>query len=296
MEYNIRLLMQKVSHFVGWLAIRVAIEVDALYRFVIPTREPKYKISLLRIFACMIVLSSILFGLILLADYRGDDLLGIIGSVVCGGVAAVSVLFFAELIIILLCWVIFGLIQLPQKFFNACIGIHNETDERIPELLYLYTIDTTQKHYPRIRVQWCTVYTGTTSKGLLECFLPIEDANTVPHQNDMPDIEEVPGNHCICSFIMRLHPQDVIHSFVVYFCECREGDAFYELCSAFDVPENIRVKIATNNSSMIIRCFDVLHRVYHRNNELTLATIKTKLSEYSDEVKQIVSEYYVADE
>jgi len=90
--------------------------------------------------------------------------------------------------------------------------------------------------------------------------------------------------------MMGLHPQNPIHSFVVYFCEYIEDDAFYELCSAFDVPENIRVKIATNNSLMI-RCFDVLHRVYHHNNELTLAAIKTKLSKYSDELQEVVSDY-----
>ena len=109
---------------------------------------------------------------------------------------------------------------------------------------------------------------------------------------DAPDVEEVSGNHCICSFVMKLQPPDPIHSFVVYFCECQEDDAFYDLCSAFDVPESIRVKIATNNSSTIIRCLDALHRVYHRDKELTLTTIKTKLSEYSDELQQIISNYH----
>ena len=78
----------------------------------------------------------------------------------------------------------------------------------------------------------------------------------------------------------------------MYFCDCRKDDAFYELCSAFDIPENIRVKIATNNSSMIIRCFDALHRVYHHNKELTLPMIKAKLSEHSDELQQIISDYH----
>ena len=108
---------------------------------------------------------------------------------------------------------------------------------------------------------------------------------------DVPDVEEVPGNHCICSFVMKLHPPDPIHSFVVYFCDRREDDAFYELCSAFDIPENVRVKIAENNSSMIIRCFDALHRVYHRDKELTLVMIKAKLSEYSDELQQVISDH-----
>ena len=63
-------------------------------------------------------------------------------------------------------------------------------------------------------------------------------------------------------------------------------------CSAFELPENVRVKIAANNSSMIIRCFDALHRVYHYDKELTLAMIKTKLSEYSDELQQLISDYH----
>ena len=116
--------------------------------------------------------------------------------------------------------------------------------------------------------------------------------NHTDHAIDLPDVEEVPGSHCICSFVMKLHPPDPIHSFVVYFCDCREDDAFYEMCSAFELSENVRVKIAANNSSMIIRCFDALHRVYHCDKELTLAMIKAKLSEYSDELQQIISDYH----
>ena len=66
----------------------------------------------------------------------------------------------------------------------------------------------------------------------------------------------------------------------------------HSMCSAFDIPENLHVKIAANNSSMIIRCFDALHRVYHRDKELTLAMIKTKLNEYSDELQQLISDYH----
>ena len=160
-----------------------------------------------------------------------------------------------------------------------------------------YKIDTTQKHYPRKRQRLSVLYfTGLPSKGLLASLFLSDDHhsnNPVEEGGDIPDVEELPGNHCICSYVMRLQPQDAFYSFVVYFCECREDDAFYEVCSAFDVPESIRVKIATNSSSMIIRCFDALHWVYHRDNELTLTTVKTKLSEYSDELRQIVSDYHV---
>ena len=136
-------------------------------------------------------------------------------------------------------------------------------------------------------------FTGHPSRGLLASLLLPDDYddNRIEVGGDTPDVEELPGNHCICSYIMRLQPQDAFYSFVVYFCERREDEAFYEVCSAFDIPENIREKIATNNSSMVIRCFDALHQVYHRDNELTLTTLKTKLSEYSDELNQIVSDY-----
>ena len=158
-----------------------------------------------------------------------------------------------------------------------------------------YVIDTTQKHYPRERRRSFHIFTGHLSQGLLAgLFLPDDyDDNCTEVGGDIPDVEELPGNHCICSYLMRLQPQDEFYSFVVYFCECREDDAFYEVCSAFDIPENIREKIATNNCSMTIRCFDALHRVYHRNNELTLTVVKTKLSEYSDELRQIVSDYHM---
>ena len=170
--------------------------------------------------------------------------------------------------------------ELPQDLLLTYTGIekpHQVADKP------LYRIDTTQRHYPRKRDPR---YTYFSSKPLFS------KENKIETDKDVPDVEEVPGNHCICSFVMKLQPPDPIHSFVVYFYECREDDAFYELCSAFDVPENIRVKIATNSSSMIIRCFDALHRVYHRDNELTLDTIKAKLSEYSDELQQIISDYH----
>ena len=174
--------------------------------------------------------------------------------------------------------------ELPQEFLIRHIILQDDTNWK-PQ----YRVDTTQKHYPRIRHQnHGLIY---SSKPLFPRFNEWLHDHT-DYAIDLPDVEEVPGSHCICSFVMKLHPPDPIHSFVVYFCGCREDDAFYEMCSAFELPENVRVKIATNNSSMIIRCFDALHRVYHRDKELTLAMIKTKLSEYSDELQQIISDYH----
>ena len=175
-----------------------------------------------------------------------------------------------------------------QKFcenFTSRYVIQQNKENKQP----VYHVDTKQKHYPRKRIP---------NRGFVFC-----SKNRFPrltdwlddHKDvdiDIPDTEEEPGNHCICSFVMKLHPPDPIHSFMVYFCERREDDAFYELCSAFDVPESVRVLIATNNSSMTIRCLDALHRIYHRDSELTLAIIKTKLSEYSDDLKQIISDYH----
>ena len=174
--------------------------------------------------------------------------------------------------------------ELPQKFLIRHIILQDDKDWK-PQ----YHVDTTQKHYPRIRFPSHGPY--HTGKPLFPKFDEWLDNHT-DCAIDLPDVEEVPGSHCICSFVMKLHPPDPIHSFVVYFCDCREDDAFYEMCSAFEIPENVRVKIATNNSSMIIRCFDALHRVYHRDKELTLAMIKTKLSEHSDELQQIISDYH----
>ena len=103
-----------------------------------------------------------------------------------------------------------------------------------------------------------------------------------------------PGGQCVsCSYITNhLHPHSKIHSFIVYFCESRE-DAFFELCSAFDIPKNVCVNIENRNSSLKLQCFDALHQVYHRDDQLTLDTIKTKLSEYSDELQQTVDDYHV---
>ena len=180
-----------------------------------------------------------------------------------------------------------GLLQ--ESLFSLllrCILLQVDKDRKP-----LYCIDATQKHYPRKRYPNPGVQIVFTSKNHFPRL-----KSWLDHHKDVdigiPDVEEEPGNHCICSFVMKLHPPDPIHSFIVYFCKCREDDAFYELCSAFDVPENVRVLIATNNSSITIRCLDALHRVYHRDNELTLAMIKTKLSEYSDELKQVISDYH----
>ena len=167
--------------------------------------------------------------------------------------------------------------ELPQGFLTRHIVLQDDKDCK-PQ----YRVDTTQKHYPRIRFpSHGFIYTGKKLLPQFDKWLH----NHTDHAIDLPDVEEVPGSHCICSFVMKLHPPDPIHSFVVYFCDCREDDAFYEMCSAFELSENVRVKIAANNSSMIIRCFDALHRVYHRDKELTLAMIKAKLSEYNDELQ-----------
>ena len=126
-------------------------------------------------------------------------------------------------------------------------------------------------------------------------FLPQIQLLSRPSKKLTPTSDDgAPGDHCVsCSFITNhLHPHSTIHSFMVYFCEFRE-DAFYELCSAFGIPQNVCANIENSNSSLKLQCFDALHQVYHRDNELTLDTIKTKLSEYSDELEQIVCDYHV---
>ena len=194
-----------------------------------------------------------------------------------------TTLLFAHICDVLL-WLWTNLIQeICEKLVSRYIMLRNDQDHKP-----IYHIDTMQKHYPRKRVPFRLVFCSRNRFPRLTNWL--DDYKDI--DIDIPDAEEEPGNHCICSFVMKLHPPDPIHSFMVYFCECREDNAFYELCSVFDVPENVRVLIATNNSSMTIRCFDALHRVYHRDNELTLVMIKTKLSEYSDELKQVVSDYH----
>ena len=90
-----------------------------------------------------------------------------------------------------------------------------------------YRVDTTQKHYPRIRLPYPgLIFSG---KKLFPQFDEWLD-NHKDYDIDHPDVEEVPGNHCICSFVMKLHPPDPVHSFVVYLCDCREDDAKIIAC------------------------------------------------------------------
>ena len=140
--------------------------------------------------------------------------------------------------------------KLLESELLVCAGIQDSTCKGKPH----YYIDTTQRHYPRERGRSFRVFTGHPSRGLLASLLLPDDHddNRIEVGGDTPDVEELPGNHCICSYIMRLQPQDAFYSFVVYFCERREDEAFYEVCSTFDIPENIREKIATNNSSVVI--------------------------------------------
>ena len=102
------------------------------------------------------------------------------------------------------------------------------------------------------------------------------------------------SNDCVaCSFSTDdLHPDSPIHMFIMYFCGHREDEAFYDLCGAFDIPDDIRVKIEANHSSLKLKCFDVLHRVYHHKGRITLAMIMTKLSESNDALQQIISDYH----
>ena len=117
---------------------------------------------------------------------------------------------------------------------------------------------------------------------------------SVGHTPLLSDYGDCTSYYYPCSYVTdNLQPPAVVHSFVVYFCECRGSDAFYELCSALDIPENIIVKIEAENSSAKVQCLDALHRVYHCNGNLTLDMIKAKLSEYSDELHQTISEYHV---
>ena len=109
----------------------------------------------------------------------------------------------------------------------------------------------------------------------------------------------VPQNHCkscliLCCFeVDHLHPHSSINRFVAYLCECRQDETLHEMCLAFDIPKNVQMEIVTNSSSLKIQCFDVLHRLYHHNNnKLTLSMIKTRLSEYSDELRKSISNYH----
>ena len=125
------------------------------------------------------------------------------------------------------------------------------------------------------------------------------DYHTVPH-NVSPEPDSDHGIESViscslsqCSFNFDYsHPDSPIHLFVVYLCEHREDDAFYDLCRAFDIPDDVRVKIEANHSSLKLKCFDVLHRVYHHKGRVTLAMIMTKLSESNDELQQIISDYH----
>ena len=95
-------------------------------------------------------------------------------------------------------------------------GVWDSTCKGTPQ----YSVDTTQRHYPRRRIRWFSFKHGYQSKGLLaSLFLSDnqDDDNGIEEGGDIPDVEELPGNHCICSYIMRLQPQDEIYSFVVYF-------------------------------------------------------------------------------
>ena len=131
---------------------------------------------------------------------------------------------------------------------------------------------------------------GTLSPILANMILYTEPREDI--LQTLPDKHYIPCNLSRCSFRTHEHPDSPIHMFVVYFCGHREDDAFYDLCGAFDIPDDVRVKMKTNNSSLKIRCFDVLHWVYHDHNDhLTLAMIKTKLIESNDQLQQIISDY-----
>ena len=60
--------------------------------------------------------------------------------------------------------------------------------------------------------------------------------------------------HCVaCSFSTDdLHPDSPIHMFVMYFCAHRGDDAFYDLCGAFDIPDDVRVKIEESNAYVLM--------------------------------------------
>ena len=67
-----------------------------------------------------------------------------------------------------------------------------------------YHVDTTQKHYPRIRLpnngfRVVCIYTGKKSLPWCDEWLD----NHTDYYIGLPDVEEVPGNHCICSFVMK---------------------------------------------------------------------------------------------
>ena len=275
--------------FTLWSIIKIYLFTHVLYRFEtqIETSLVDRKGNLSRQYSFRPVINTVVFFSVLLVVYVGGVCVVLFVEV---SIYVVLYLILTDAVFVFTVLWIVGFwtalwTGLLQKILSRYLILQVGDNDRKPS----YHVDTTQKQYPRIRLP-CRglIYTG---KKLFPQFDEWLDDHK-DYDIDLPDVEEVPGNHCICSFVMKLHPPDPIHSFVVYLCDCREDDAFYELCSAFDVPENVRVKIATNNSSMVIRCFDALHRVYHRDKELTLPMIKAKLSEYSDELQQIISDYH----
>lgn len=108
--------------------------------------------------------------------------------------------------------------------------------------------------------------------------------DTNQNQNDYFDKFTI----CYCYF----HPHHPIHVFIEYFCKYRGDDAFYDLCRAFDISDDVRDKIQSSHSSLKVQCVNVLREVCHRDSGLTLDMIMTKLSESNDELKQIISDYH----
>ena len=159
---------------------------------------------------------------------------------------------------------------MPENRDYECpVQAVDKKPENFPELFQLepHNID-----------EWMMAEQGITFRPLLSTLSSVDDH------------EECQGAYCNFAINLLQNPDAVIHSFVVYFCEQRGLDAFYDLCSAFDIPDDDCVKIQDANASLKLQCFDVLHRVYHRHNEqLTLAMIKTTLSEHSDQLRLIIS-------
>ena len=63
----------------------------------------------------------------------------------------------------------------------------------------------------------------------------------------------------------------------------REREDLYDIISSiFHISSDAKQKIENNSSSTMIRCLDVLHRVYHRGDELNMDKVRETVDEYAD--------------
>ena len=68
----------------------------------------------------------------------------------------------------------------------------------------------------------------------------------------------------------------------------KRGDAWVVILNAFKFGDDVKTKIQENSEDNQIRCMDVMHRMYHQDDDLTWEFVEIKVRKVDPELADVI--------